>query len=380
MGPLVGVSVVELAGIGPGPLAAMFLADLGATVIRVDRLEPSGLGVSRPIEYDLALRNRKSIRVDLKDPGGVALVLDLVAKADAFIEGFRPGVTERLGIGPDACLARNPRLVYGRVTGWGQNGPLAQSAGHDINYIALTGLLDAIGRAGQPPTVPLNVIGDYAGGALYLAFGLVSAILEARNSGKGQVVDAAMVDGVASLMTVLIGLRHAGQGRGPRGTNFLDSGAPFYDVYECADGRFVSVGPIEQKFYQKLLQALEIAPEELGEQWDATQWPRAKAILASRFKRRTREEWEQVFQGQDVCFAPVLDLDEAAAHPHLRERSTYIEVDGVLQPGPGPRFSRTTLASPSPPAGLTTENAIDALRNWFSPEEIEAYRVACRFK
>jgi alpha-methylacyl-CoA racemase len=380
MGPLAGVKIVELAGIGPGPLAAMFLADLGATVIRVDRKEPSGLGVSRPIEYDLALRNRKSVRVDLKDPGGVALVLDLVAKADALIEGFRPGVTERLGIGPDVCLARNPRLVYGRVTGWGQSGPLAQSAGHDINYIAVSGLLDAIGRAGHPPTVPLNVVGDYAGGALYLAFGVVSAILEARGSGKGQVIDAAMIDGVASLLTVLIGLRHAGQGGGPRGTNFLDSGAPFYDVYECADGRFVSVGPIEQKFYRQLLQGLDVAPAEIGDQWDPAQWPRVKGILAARFKRRTRAEWERVFQGQDVCLAPVLDLDEAAAHPHLRERATYIEVDGVMQPGPGPRFSRTALDSPTPPAALTTENAIDALRDWLPHEDIEAHLVAGRFK
>jgi len=379
MGPLAGIRIVELAGIGPGPLAAMLLADLGATVIRVDRKEPSGLGVSRPVEYDLALRNRKSIRVDLKDPGGVALVLDLVAKADALIEGFRPGVTERLGIGPEICLERNPRLVYGRVTGWGQTGPLSQAAGHDINYIAVTGLLNAIGRAGQPPTVPLNVVGDYAGGALYLAFGIVSAILESRTSGQGQVIDAAMIDGVASLLTVLIGLRHSGKGGGPRGTNFLDSGAPFYDVYECADGGFLSVGPIEQKFYRQLLRGLEIAPEELGDQWDPQQWPHVKEILAARFKRRTRAEWERAFEGQDVCVAPVLDWDEAAAHPHLRARGTYIEIGGVMQPGPGPRFSRTTLDVPTPPAALTTSNAIDALRDWLPHEEIEGHRVAGRF-
>lgn len=379
MGPLAGIKIVELAGIGPGPLAAMFLADLGATVIRVDRKEPAGLGVARPIEFDLALRNRKSIRIDLKDPAGVAMVLDLVATADALIEGFRPGVTERLGVGPVDCLARNPRLIYGRVTGWGQDGPLAQAAGHDINYIAVAGLLDGIGRAGQPPTVPLNVVGDYAGGALYLAFGIVSAILEARSSGKGQVIDAAMVDGVASLMTVLIGLRHAGQGGGPRGTNFLDSGAPFYDVYECSDGGFLSVGPIEQKFYRQLLEGMEIKPEELGDQWDPSQWPRVKEILGSRFKSKTRAEWERVFDGQDVCIAPVLDLEEAAAHPHLRARGTYIEVAGVMQPGPGPRFSRTRLQTPTPPAALTTSNAVEALREWLSDGEIEARRTAGSF-
>lgn len=379
MGPLAGVKIVELAGIGPGPLAAMFLADLGATVIRVDRKEPSGLGVPRPVEFDLALRNRKSIRVDLKDPAGVALVLDLVASADALIEGFRPGVTERLGLGPDVCLERNPKLVYGRVTGWGQEGPLAQAAGHEINYIAITGLLHAIGRAGQPPTMPLNVIGDYAGGSLYLAFGMVSAILEARSSGKGQVIDAAMVDGVASLLTVLIGLRHAGSGTGERGTNFLDSGAPFYEVYECADGSYVSIGPIEEKFYLQLLQCLDIAPDEVGPQWDQVQWPKAKTIIAERFKRRPRAEWERLFEGKDVCFAPVLDFDEAFTHPHLAQRGTYTQIDGVIQPGPGPRFSRTVLDTPVPPAALTTENALSALRGWLSDEDIEARRRAGNF-
>lgn len=379
MGPLAGVKIVEMAGIGPGPLAAMFLADLGATVIRVDRKEPAGLGVPRPVKFDLATRNRKSIRVDLKDPAGLALVLDLIGQADALIEGFRPGVTERLGIGPEVCLARNPRLVYGRVTGWGQHGPLAQAAGHDINYIAVTGLLHAIGRAGQPPTPPLNVVGDYAGGALYLAFGIVSALLEARGSGKGQVIDAAMVDGAASLLTVLIGLRHAGSGTGARGTNLLDSGAPFYEVYECADGAYVSVGPIEEKFHHQLLQCLEIAPGELGAQWDATQWPQAKAVLAERFKRRTRADWQRIFEGKDVCFAPVLDFDEAPAHPHLKARGTYLEIDGVMQPAPGPRFSRSVLDTPEPPAPLTTANAVAALQGWLSGDEIEARRRAGSF-
>lgn len=374
MGPLAGVKIVELAGIGPGPLAAMFLADLGATVIRVDRKEPAGLGVPRPVKFDLATRNRKSIRVDLKDPAGLALVLDLIAQADALVEGFRPGVTERLGLDPEVCLARNPRLVYGRVTGWGQDGPLAQAAGHDINYIAVTGLLNAIGRAGQPPTPPLNLVGDYAGGALYLAFGIVAALLEARGSGKGQVIDAAMVDGAASLLTVLIGLRHAGSGTGPRGTNLLDSGAPFYEVYECADGAHVAVGPIEEKFHHQLLQCLEIAPGELGAQWDRAQWPQAKAVLAERFKRRTRADWERIFEGKDVCVSPVLDFDEAPAHPQLKARGTYIEIDGVMQPAPGPRFSRSVLDRPEPPAPLTTENAVAALRGWLSDDEIEAHR------
>lgn len=379
MGPLAGVRIVELAGIGPGPLAAMFLADLGATVIRVDRKEPSGTGVPRPAEFDLALRNRKSIRVDLKDPAGTALVLDLVAKADGLIEGFRPGVTERLGLGPDACLARNPKLVYGRVTGWGQDGPLAQAAGHDINYIAVTGLLDAIGRAGQPPTIPLNVIGDYAGGSLYLALGMVSAILEARTSGKGQVIDAAMVDGVASLLTVLIGLRHMGMGKGERGTNFLDSGAPFYEVYECADGKHVAVGPIEDKFYRQLLQLLEIGPAELGDQWDQKQWPKAKAILAARFKQRSRAEWEGIFEGADVCFAPVLKFEEAYTHPHLKARGTFIDVGGVTQPAPGPRFSRTRLPKPQPPAELNTANATAALAGWLPDEQVAALAAAGTF-
>ena len=379
MGPLAGVKIVELAAIGPGPLAAMFLADLGATVIRVARKEPSQLGVPRPIEFDLALRNRKSIRVDLKDPAGVALVLDLIANADALIEGFRPGVTERLGIGPEVCLERNPKLVYGRVTGWGQDGPLAQAAGHDINYIAVTGLLHAIGRAGQPPTMPLNVVGDYAGGSLYLAFGLVSAILEARSSGKGQVIDAAMVDGVASLLTVLIGLRHTGSGTGLRGTNLLDSGAPFYEVYECADGAYVSVGPIEEKFYRQLIDGLEIGSDELGARWDPAQWPKAKTIIADRFKRRPRADWERIFSGKDVCFAPVLDFDDAFAYPPLTARDTYIEIDGVMQPAPGPRFSRTILDTPKPPAALTTENAVAALRGWLTDEDIEVSRCAGTF-
>lgn len=379
MGPLTGVKIVELAGIGPGPLCAMLLADLGATVIRIDRKTPSDIGVQRPIPFDLALRNRKSIRVDLKDPAGVALVLDLVAKADALIEGFRPGVTERLGIGPKECLQRNSRLVYGRVTGWGQDGPLAQVAGHDVNYIALTGLLHSIGRAGQPPTIPLNVVGDYAGGSLYLALGIMAALFEARASGKGQVVDAAMVDGVALLMTVLIGLRESGVGTGERGTNLLDSGAPFYEVYECADGKHVSVGPIEAKFYSQLLKCLDIDAADIGDQWDQRRWPDVKRVFAAKFKTRTRAQWEVTFDRLDVCFAPVLTLKEAYEHPHLKARGTYINVAGIHQPSPGPRFSRTVLRQPQPPAQLTQENAVAALSEWLSENEIAALVAAGTF-
>jgi crotonobetainyl-CoA:carnitine CoA-transferase CaiB-like acyl-CoA transferase len=375
-GPLAGIKVVEIAGIGPGPLAAMFLADLGATVIRVDRKEPSGLGAPRPVQFDLGLRNRKSIRVDLKDPAAVEMVLELVSQADALIEGFRPGVMERLGLGPDPCLARNPRLVYGRVTGWGQDGPLAQVAGHDLNYIAITGALNAIGRAGQAPTMPLNILGDYAGGSLYLAFGLLAGILEARGSGKGQVVDAAMVDGVASLMTVTLGLHAAGMLTKQRGTNLLDSGAHFYEVYECADGKYVTVGPIERKFYLQLLERLDLADHPLlRDQMDRAQWPQAKEVLAAKFRERTRDEWTQLLGDLDVCFAPVLDFDEAPHHPHIQARGTLTEINGVVHPAPGPRFSRTPAARPEPPAALSTDNAVAALQGWLSDARIQSYRL-----
>jgi alpha-methylacyl-CoA racemase len=379
LGPLNGVKIVEIAGIGPGPVAAMLLADMGATVIRVDRKEPSGLGLPRPIEYDVALRNRKSIRVDLKDPAGHSLVLDLIGKADALIEGFRPGVLERLGLGPDDCLARNPALVYGRVTGWGQDGPLAQCAGHDINYISITGVLNAIGRRGQPPSIPLNVIGDYAGGSLYLALGILAGILEARSSGKGQVVDAAIVDGVASLMTVLVGLKEGGMMAGQRGTNLLDSGAPFYEVYECADGKYVSIGPIERKFYLQLLERIGVDAKDLGNQADERDWPKAKEVLASVFRSKTRAEWTALLEGTDACFAPVLDLDEAYAHPHLKARGTYVDVAGVMQPAPAPRFSRTKPDVPKPPAELTAENATAALAGWLAESEIAAHASAGTF-
>ncbi|SAK44186.1 CaiB/BaiF CoA transferase family protein [Caballeronia ptereochthonis] len=380
MGPLAGVRIVELAGIGPGPVAAMLLADLGATVIRVDRKEPSGNGLPRPIEYDVALRNRKSIRVDLKDPAGRELVLDLVEKADALIEGFRPGVTERLGLGPDACMTRNFRLVYGRVTGWGQDGPLAQNAGHDLNYIAVTGVLNAIGPRGEAPSIPLNVIGDYAGGSLYLALGLLAGIFEARASGVGQVVDTAIVDGVASLMTVLVGLREAGMMNAERGSNMLDSGAHFYQVYECADGKYLSVAPIEKKFYLQLLERLDIDPASLGSQMDARKWSRAREILAARFRTKPRGEWLALFEGTDACVSPVLDLQEAYEHPHMKERGTFIDVAGVMQPAPAPRFSRTKLATPRPPAELSTENARAALDGWLPEAKVAALADAGAFE
>jgi len=376
MGPLAGIKIVELTGIGPEPMCAMLLADLGATVLRIDRPEPSDLGVPRPLRYDLLLRGRKCLAVDLKHPTGKALALRLVERADALIEGFRPGVTERLGLGPADCLARNPRLVYGRVTGWGQQGPLAQAAGHDLNYIALAGAAHAFGRRGQPPTPPLNLIGDFGGGALYLAFGVVCGILEAQRSGRGQVVDAAMVDGAASLMTAFFGMMAAGLGSHERGTNILDTGAHFYEVYECADGRWISVAAIEGKFYAELLRRLDIDPATLPAQMDREHWPAAKSQLAALFKTRTHEEWCGLLEGTDACFAPVLTTDEAPEHPHNKARRTYVEIDGIVQPGPAPRFSRTVPDLPIPPQprrGLDKAEAI--LADWFDPTEIAELRA-----
>ena len=349
MGPLAGIKVLELTGIGPGPMCAMLLADLGAAVLRIDRPAPSELGLQRELRYDLLLRGRRALALDLKSPAGKALALRLVEHADALIEGFRPGVTERLGLGPDDCLVRNPRLVYGRVTGWGQDGPLAHAAGHDINYISLVGALHAFGRRGQPPTPPLNLIGDFAGGALYLAFGIVCGILEAQRSGRGQVVDAAMVDGAASLMTAFHGMVASGLATHQRGTNHLDTGSHFYNVYECADGRWISIAPIEGKFYAELLRRLDIDPATLPPQMDRTHWPDAQARLAALFKTRTCAEWCDLLEGTDACFAPVLTTDEAPRHPHNAARQTYVEIDGIVQPAPAPRFSRTVPDLPIPP-------------------------------
>lgn len=371
MGPLHGVKVVELAGIGPGPMAAMLLADMGATVLRVDRQNPSGLGVPRPEKFDLLLRSRRAVAVDLKSPAGVDFVLDLVGQADVLIEGFRPGVTERLGLGPDTCLARNPRLVYGRITGWGQDGPMAQDVGHDLNYIALTGALHAIGRAGQPPAIPINLVGDFGGGTLYLVMGVLAALFEAQRSGRGQMVDAAMVDGVANLMTQPHGTFAAGMMSNQRGTNITDSGAPFYDVYACSDGRYVTLAAVETKFYSEALRVLEL-PDLLAGQWDRSQWPEAKQRIAGVFATRTRDAWCTAFAGTESCFAPVLSIDEAPQHPHLRERGTYVDVDGVTQPAPAPRFSRTPSATPTPFVPWRADAAADILQAWMTPAAVAA--------
>ncbi len=351
-GPLAGIRIVEFAGIGPGPLAGMLLADLGAEVIRLDRVEPSGLGIERPAQFDLLLRGKRTLKVDLKKPEGVALARALVTKADALIEGFRPQTMERIGLGPDICLKDNPRLAYGRVTGFGQDGPLAHAAGHDLNYIALTGALHAIGRAGAEPTPPLNLLGDYAGGTMFLVFGMVSAMLHARITGEGQVVDAAMVEGVNALMTPLHGLHAAAIHDGPRGTNLLDSGAPFYDVYRCADGEFISIAAIEQKFRLVLVDKLRAAGadvEGLPDFDDRAAWPHLRSRFAAIFAQRARGEWCAALEGSDACFAPVLSPREAAQHAHQRARDAFISVGSVTQPAPAPRFSRTPAGQPTAP-------------------------------
>jgi alpha-methylacyl-CoA racemase len=374
MGPLAGFKIIEMAGIGPAPMCAMLLADLGATVLRIDRQQPSGLGLPSHARFQIMNRSRHAIAVDLKKREGVDLVLRLAGAADALIEGFRPGVMERLGLGPDQCLARNPKLVYGRMTGWGQEGPLAQAAGHDLNYIALAGVLHSIGRAGQAPTPPLNLVGDFGGGALYLAFGLVCGLLEAQRSGKGQVVDAAMVDGAASLMSIFYALHAAGSFSLKRGDNVLDTGAFFYEVYECADGKYVSLASIEDKFLEEFLRRMEIDPKEMPAKMDKTRWPEAKAKLAQRFKTKTRDEWCRLLEGSDACFAPVLSLEEAPRHPHNVARESFVEVDGIVQPGPAPRFSRTPAAKPTPPE-TPGERGIMSLAQWgLSEAEIGQFR------
>jgi alpha-methylacyl-CoA racemase len=350
MGPLAGITVIELAGIGPGPFCGMMLADMGAEVIRVDRAQAVQGGDPERPPADLLARGRRSVGVDLKSPDGVEVVLSLVERADALIEGFRPGVTERLGLGPDECLARNPRLVYGRMTGWGQDGPYASTAGHDINYISLAGALDPIGRRGEAPVPPLNLVGDFGGGGLLLAFGIVAGLLEARASGQGQVIDAAMVDGGAALMTMTHSMRAMGIWNDERGTNMLDTGAHFYDVYETADGGYVSIGSIEPQFYAELLRLTGLEGEDLPWQHDRAQWPALKVRLAGIFRTRTRDEWCEIMEGTDVCFAPVLTIPEAVAHPHNVHRGTFVEVAGIPQPGPAPRFSRTEAAIARPPA------------------------------
>lgn len=360
MGPLTGLRVVELAGIGPGPMCCMLLADLGADVARVDRLEAAGLGVAMSPRHDVNSRSRRSLAVDLKSPAGREAVLRLVDRADVLIEGFRPGVTEKLGLGPADCHARNPGLVYGRMTGFGQQGPLAQAAGHDLNYIALTGALHAIGPAGGKPVPPLNLVGDYGGGALYLAFGVMAAIFERQRSGRGQVVDAAMVDGAASLASIFYGLVAAGDWTHERGANLLDGGAPFYDTYETADGRWVSLGPLEPKFFAELARALELEPRFVARQYDRRLWPEMRSAIAAAIRSRTRDEWCARLEGTDACFAPVLTLSEAPQHRHASDRGAFVDIDGVVQPAPAPRFDRTPAGAPraAPTVGAHTDELL----------------------
>jgi alpha-methylacyl-CoA racemase len=363
MGVLSGIKVIELAGIGPAPFCAMLLADMGADVLRVDRTVDAGLGIRLDRRYDLLLRGRRSVAIDLKAPEGIAIAKRLVREGDALIEGFRPGVAERLGLGPADCLALNPGLVYGRVTGWGQDGPLARAAGHDINYIALAGALATIGPAGGPPVPPLNLVADYGGGAAYLALGIVSALLEARSSGKGQVVDVAMVDCVASLMTSVYSQIANGRWTDERGSNLLDGGAPWYSTYRTADGKYVAIGAIEPKFYAELLRLLGLDEVSPSEQHDRATWPSLRGRFASVFATKTQAEWCAALEGTDACFAPVLTPEEARGHRHSEARHTYIEVEGVPQPAPAPRFSRTPSEVRGGPheAGADTK---DALRDW----------------
>ena len=362
MGPLQGIKLIEIAGMGPAPFAAMWLADMGAEVLRVER--PGGIPAQSWPEpaVDVVSRGRRCVCIDLKRSEGVALVLDLVQHADGLFEGNRPGVMERLGLGPDACLARNPRLVYGRMTGWGQDGPLAQAAGHDLNFIALAGALDLIGRQGQPPTPPVNLVGDYAGGGMVLAFGMVCALLECQRSGRGQVIDASIVDGAAMLTAVFHGIRHAGFLREERGTNLIDSGSHFYDAYETADGKYVSIASFEPHFYAELLRRLGLEGEDLP-QMDPSRWPELKARFAPLFKTKTRQQWCELLEGTDACFAPVLSIAEAPRHPHNQARGTFVEVAGVTQPRPAPRFSRTPAEIQRPPA-RPGEHTEEALRDW----------------
>jgi alpha-methylacyl-CoA racemase len=370
-GPLAGVRVVELAGLGPGPFAAMLLADLGADVVRVDRPGPASAEARAYVMH----RGRRSVAVDLKADDALEVVLRLVDRADALIEGHRPGVMERLGLGPDDCLARNPCLVYGRMTGWGQDGPLAPTAGHDIDYIALSGALAIAARRGERPVPPVNLLGDFGGGGVFLALGIVAALWEAARSGRGQVVDAAMVDGSAVLTTMLHGLLAQGRWRDEAGVNFADTGAPYYEVYECADGRHVAVGAIERPFYERLLADLGLDGTDLPDRADEAQWPVLKDRFAAVFRTRTRDEWAEVFAATDACVAPVLTLTEAPRHPHNVERATFVERAGIVQPAPAPRFSRTpTALDRTPPApGDHTDEVLAELG--YDPIEIERLRT-----
>ena len=369
MGPLSGLRIIELTGIGPGPFCGMMLSDMGAEVIRIDRLA----GAANP--KDVLARNRRSIAVDLKQPEGIELVLRLCEKADALFEGFRPGVTERLGIGPEDCMARNGKLVYGRMTGWGQDGPLAHAAGHDINYIALTGALHAIGETGGKPVPPLNLVGDFGGGGMLLAFGMVCGLLEAQRSGKGQVVDAAMVDGAAALMAMFYTFAASGTFKAERGTNLLDGGAHFYGTYETSDGRHICVGSIEPQFYALLVEKSGVDAQQFAAQMDAGGWQARKEDLTRVFKTKTQAQWCEIMEGTDVCFAPILSVFEAPEHPHMKARNTFVEVDGDIQPAPAPRFSRTVpeIRSGAPDVG---EDSAAILGDFgFGDEEVQALQA-----
>ena len=359
MGPLSGFRIIELAGIGPGPFCGMMLADMGAEVIRVDRL---GGNPSSSVGHDILFRNRKSIAVNLKHPDGVETVLKLCENADAIFEGYRPGVAERLGVGPEHCQQRNPKLVYGRMTGWGQDGPLASSAGHDINYISISGALHAVGRRGEKPLPPLNLFGDFGGGGMMMAFGLVCALLEAQKSGQGQVIDSAMHEGSAALMAMFYGLKGQGMFTSERGTHMLDSGAHFYDVYQTQDGKYISIGSIEPQFYALLKEKAGLPEEDFGMQMNPAQWPEQKQKIEAIFKGRTRDEWCEIMEGSDVCFAPVLDLEEAPHHPHNQARNSFVTVNQVTQPAPTPRFSRTPSETPRPAQtpGTDTRSTLQA--------------------
>ena len=375
MGPLEGTRIVEIAGLGPAPFAAMMLADMGADVIRVDRPGGAPLQVGDP-RKEILNRGRRSLTLDLKSPRGRDALLRIIGEVDALIEGFRPGVMERMGLGPDACLARNPRLVYGRMTGWGQEGPLAQRAGHDITYIALTGALAAIGRASDRPAIPLNLIADFGGGAMYLAFGIVCALLESTRSGRGQVVDAAMVDGVASLMSIVHMLDAMGLWRPERECNLLDGGAPFYDVYATRDGRYLAIGPLEPQFFSEFVTRAGLAEHPaLRAQMDLSAWPAMRDAIAARMREKTLAEWVAIFEGSDACVAPVLDYREAREHPHLVARGTFVTRDGVVEPAPAPRFSRTAPALGRPPPA-PGEHSREVLREFgFSDDEIDELRT-----
>ena len=373
-GPLRGVKVIEFAGVGPNPFCAMLLADMGAEIVTLDRLTPHGLGIKKEHRFNPTTRSRRSIAVDLKSEKGRETAFRLLKQADACLESNRPGVMERLGLGPEDCWAVNPRLVYGRSTGWGQEGPLSDTVGHDLNFLALSGLLSMIGPADGPPSIPLNLFGDYAGGGLYLALGVLSAIIEARGSGRGQVVDAAMIDGLGSLMTHQFGFLGSGSWLPQRGSNFLDGGAPWYNVYRTADGGYVSLAPIEPKFYANFLGVIGMTPADLPDQMDRERWPEVRARFAALFATKTRAEWCRLFEGVEACFAPVLSVAEAIEHPHQKQRNGFVEVDGVTHPAPAPRFSRTPAAISCPPPEPGSDTS-DVLHDWnFTDAEIAALR------